>query len=144
NHWSADAEAKAFSLIGNYRRVGHDAIVIAFVKGCSRSAISGRGRRTFSKLRVVGFPRVGAKDVGRPIKPIAGTMPLLGTALGDHLDLRANRTIEVGRLSEGVDSEFFDAFNRSRNHARSHTVRLGSSGARNIHRITDLVARHIV
>ena len=71
-------------------------------------------------------------------------MPLLGTALGDHLDLRADGTIEVGRLSEGIDSEFFDAFNWSRDNARSHTVRLAASGARKIHRITDLVARHIV
>src|SRR5205807_5625749 len=71
-------------------------------------------------------------------------MPLIGSALRYHLHLRANRTIEVGRLTEGVDSEFLDALDRSRDDTGRYAIGLGAGGAGKIHRVADLVAGHVI
>jgi hypothetical protein len=69
---------------------------------------------------------------------------LIGAALGYHLHLRANRTVKVRGLPEGVNPEFFNAFNRSGHDTGSHTVSLGSGGTGKIHRVAYLVPGHIV
>src|SRR5438132_6027634 len=71
-------------------------------------------------------------------------MPLIGSALRYHLHLGSDRTIEVSRLAEGVNSEFLDAFDRSRDYTRSNTVSLSAAGASKIQRVADLVARHVI
>ena len=99
-------------MIGNDRRVRHDAVVVALMKRCTRVASARRSRRALRELCMVGLPRIGAKNIRGPIKAVAGTMPLIRSALGDHLDLRADGPVEVGSLTESINSEFFDAFDR--------------------------------
>ena len=75
-------------------------------------------------------------------------MPLIAAAPGNHLDLRADRTIEVSRLPESVDAKFFDALDRSRRYAGSHAVNLITSielrRTCEVHCVSDLIAGHVI
>src|SRR2546423_1098780 len=71
-------------------------------------------------------------------------MPLIGSALGHHLDLRANRTIKVSGLAERVNPEFFNALDRSRDDPGSHAVKLSAGRAGKIVCVADLIAGHVV
>src|SRR5437870_8428559 len=71
-------------------------------------------------------------------------MPVTRPTLRNHLDLRTDRPIEVSSLAKCVDSEFFDAFDRSRYNTRSHSIRLITGVAGEIYRIADLVAGHVI
>ena len=90
------------------------------------------------------FPCVGAEDIGRPIVPVSRAMPLIGSPFSHHLDLRPYRTVEVSRLTEGVNSEFFNALDRGRHYAGSDTVSLSPAAARKVHCVTNLVSGHVV
>src|SRR5713226_3854395 len=60
---------------------------------------------------------------------VSRAMPLIGAASGDHLYLRAAGSIKVSRLTERIDFELFDSFDRRRHHARDHPVSLSASSA---------------
>ena len=57
--------------------------------------------------RVIVIPSVCAADVGGMVVPVRRTMKVVGAALGDHLDLRAARAIEIGCLPRRVYLELF-------------------------------------
>ena len=71
-------------------------------------------------------------------------MPLLTASPGNHLHLRAARTIKVSGLTECADLKFFYALNGRSNHTGGHRTRLISSRTGEILEIADGVACHIV
>ncbi len=71
-------------------------------------------------------------------------MPLIGSATGDHLDLRPAGLIKIRRLPKGADFEFFYRFDRGCHHTRGHAVGLATGETGEVLDVSDGVARHIV
>ena len=73
-------------------------------------------RRGNAVIGGIVLPGVAAEVVVEVIL-VSGAMPSVGTALGDHFNLRAGRIVEVGGLVGGVHLELFNAIGGGRQHA---------------------------
>ena len=78
-----------------------------------------RNRRIaeIAERSVVVVPGVGAAKIRGMIVLVGRTVKVVGTALSNHLDLRAARSIEIGSLAGRVYFEFFNRIGRGRQHA---------------------------
>ena len=85
--------------------------------------------------RVVVLPCIGSAYVGGEEVVVERAMELIGSALGDHLDLAAGGAIEIGRLVGDSHLELLNALHRCREHARcraSVAGRIGRVGTRHV------------
>src|SRR5580704_16401690 len=71
-------------------------------------------------------PGIGASDVAGRVVIISRAMEIVGAALGDHLNLRARGSIEIGGLAGSGDLDFLDGVNRGGQYSAR---RAGGSGA---------------
>src|SRR5207302_11080821 len=84
------------------------------------------------------------ENVRRPIVAITRTMPLVGSALGYHLHLSPDGTVEVSRLTKGVNAKLLDTLQRRRYNTGSHAIGLSAGRSRKVYDIADRVPRHVV
>src|SRR6267154_859829 len=71
-------------------------------------------------------------------------MPLVSTAAGDHLDLRAAGLIKVTRLAKRADFEFLNGLDRRRHHARGHRAGLITGETGKVLDVSDGIAGHVI
>ena len=132
-------------MIGNEWSGRQNAVGVSLAESCSRrTSRSARRHYALTERRMVGRPCLSTPNVGRKVISVARSVPLLGPAPGNHLDLCASGIVKVSRLPESVDSELLDSFYRSRDDTRSHTVCLRAGGAGEIANVAARVARHVV
>jgi hypothetical protein len=93
---------------------------------------------------MVVHPTIRGADIGGEVIAIRRPVICVGAALGDHLDLAADRPREVGRLVERRDLELFDTFYRRWQNPRWAAARLRAACASKVRGVRRGIARHIV
>ncbi len=89
-------------------------------------------------------PEIRRTHVAPEVELVRRAVKIVGTALGDHLDAAARGAIVVRRLADCGDLEFFDALDRSRDHARGSPAGRGSTSITVARRVGRVRARHVV
>src|SRR6266566_3911376 len=82
--------------------------------------------------------------IRRIVVTVTRTVPLVGSASSYHLHLSAAGVVEVRRLPESIDLEFFDGFDWRSYDARSHAVGLAAGETGEVLDVADGIARHII
>src|SRR6266850_1987889 len=82
--------------------------------------------------------------IGTIVITIGRAVPLILTTPGHHHHLCSGGAVEVSRLSESVDLEFFNALNRSCHNARSHSAGLAAGNAGKVLNIANSIAGHVI
>ena len=94
--------------------------------------------------RVVVLPKIGGAYVASKVVFVKGAMEVVGSALGDHLDLAARRAVEIRGLVAGADLELFDALDGSGHHTGRRTAGGTGAAVTVADRVGGVAARHVV